>query len=172
MDSWGTVCDDDFGSEEAGVACWQLGYGRHDNSYSTIGVEGSNPPIFLDDLACQGSEQRLADCQHRPWGVSNCKAEEHIALDCRADPCRSGLCLNGATCIALDDVNVTCHCSDVTEGQWCQYSPSVEVRCGQTMEVALPRRHWPGLHEQYITLANQSCVAGGNATHVTLSVPL
>ncbi|XP_076469715.1 scavenger receptor cysteine-rich domain-containing protein DMBT1-like [Babylonia areolata] len=212
--TWGTVCDDGFGSEEAGVACWQLGYGRHGNNYSTIGVDAGGPPILLDDLQCQGSEGRLEQCQHRAWGLNDCKEEEHVELVCQEDPCRSSPCQNDGKCIALDDTSVRCQCSNVTEGQWCEnfidlcqqhnggcshtcingqgsyqcacpdeslqlnadghscYAPTVEVRCGRTMEVAFPRRYWPGLHEQYVTLTNRSCVATGNATHVTISVPL
>ncbi|KAK7493990.1 hypothetical protein BaRGS_00014872 [Batillaria attramentaria] len=146
---WGTVCDDGFGLEEAGVACWQLGFSRASSNYSTVGVDSSNPPILLDDLHCDGTELTLA----------------------QSDPCRDNPCLNAGTCIPEGDTNATCSCDRAHTGRLCEIAPSVQVNCGRTMEVAFPREAWPGLQEKYVTLLNASCSATGNATHVTVLIP-
>jgi len=43
--TWGTVCDDDFGSLHAGIACNQLGYSGY-SSYNFVG----NLPRYSEKL--------------------------------------------------------------------------------------------------------------------------
>ena len=38
--TWGTVCDDNFGSLEAGIACRQLGFTGYSSYYSAEDVYG------------------------------------------------------------------------------------------------------------------------------------
>ncbi|XP_031560314.1 deleted in malignant brain tumors 1 protein-like [Actinia tenebrosa] len=66
---WGTVCDDSFGWDDAKVACRQLGFSKAVHYRHGGGGEG---PVWLDDMACTGSETSLQDCPHRGWGVHNC----------------------------------------------------------------------------------------------------
>jgi len=89
---WGTVCDDSFGDTDAGVACQQLGYpfGRVLSS-SSFG-DGSGQ-IWMDDVACSGSESRLEQCAHQGWGHHNCGHSEDVAIQCWS----TRLAGNGAT---------------------------------------------------------------------------
>ena len=43
--------------------------------------EGSDV-IWLDDVRCNGSEKRLADCSHAGWGEHNCDPSENIGIRC------------------------------------------------------------------------------------------
>ena len=88
-ETWGTVCSDDWNSDNAIVACRQLGYstqGERKGVYSyhayrisypphstgavaltTPGVSGysqGSGPIFLDNTVCDGTESRLIDCDY------------------------------------------------------------------------------------------------------------
>ena len=43
--------------------------------------QGSGP-IYLDDLACVGTETDIEDCGHRGLGVSNCGHGEDVGVVC------------------------------------------------------------------------------------------
>ena len=81
--AWGTVCDDSWGVPDAIVVCRQLGFsaiGPVARSRAFFG-QGTGM-IFLDDVACTGSETRLSDCtattQH------NCAHSEDAGVTCVA----------------------------------------------------------------------------------------
>ncbi|XP_072171853.1 scavenger receptor cysteine-rich domain-containing group B protein-like [Diadema setosum] len=79
-DEWGTVCDDQWGYDEAKVVCSQLGFPGVDDSYVSFG--SGTGTIHLDDVSCLGSESRLADCTHRGWGSNNCQHTEDVGVRC------------------------------------------------------------------------------------------
>ena len=79
---WGTVCDDGFGIEEATVVCRQLGYSGAVGALYNQDVVAGSGTIWLDDLACNGSETGLSDCAHAGWGSSNCLHAEDVGVQC------------------------------------------------------------------------------------------
>ena len=81
---WGTVCDDSWGSSDATVACRQMGFVSVSDSYSSrFGSGASSQSIWLDDVACSGSESRLIDCDHAGIGRDNCGHSEDVGIVCR-----------------------------------------------------------------------------------------
>ena len=101
---WRFVCDDKFGEEEAKVVCGHLN--RKDMDIPalpafTLSLEtGFNPYVlsgdwnlhpgpnkwWLDDVVCEGTEDSLADCEHREWGQFNCGNPERVGVYCGAPP--------------------------------------------------------------------------------------
>jgi len=90
---WGLVCDDylhwkDYKGPE--VACYQLGYGRKGVLKKPQAV-GSPVnwfrfmPILLDNVKCNGSESRIDQCRHNPFGDHNCATAEAAGLDCNPE---------------------------------------------------------------------------------------
>lgn len=79
MGEWRPVCDDGFDMQAANVACRQLGYS---SATSYMRVEGSSSTFWLDDLMCDGTELRLADCRHPGWGIENCSSYECVQVVC------------------------------------------------------------------------------------------
>ena len=84
---WGSVCDDLFDSNEAQVVCRQLGY--TDYQLSVVVRNGffgqGQTAIHLDDLNCDGSERRLADCSHPGVGNHNCAHFEDVGVICHGE---------------------------------------------------------------------------------------
>jgi len=81
---WGTVCDDEFDSNDARVACRQMGKTGGVKYYSSWGHQGNSATgkIWLDDLACTGSESSLFDCPRNGLGNHNCGHHETVHMYC------------------------------------------------------------------------------------------
>lgn len=78
---WGTVCDDSWGADDANVVCRQLGYSRY-GAIPRLGAffGAGRGNIFLDDVACNGTEQRLVDCMAS--STHNCIHNEDAGVTC------------------------------------------------------------------------------------------
>ena len=83
---WGSVCDDSWGAANVGVICKQLGYGSAgvlwDDSHIIFGPVDFNIPIWLDDVYCDGSEGSIEECDHGPWGVTDCSHYQDVGVAC------------------------------------------------------------------------------------------
>uniref|UniRef100_A0A8D1FXT8 SRCR domain-containing protein n=1 Tax=Sus scrofa TaxID=9823 RepID=A0A8D1FXT8_PIG len=76
---WGTICDDDWDNSDATVFCRMLGYSSGSAVYNVGGGTGT---IWLDNVACKGSEFTLWDCGKNTWGSHNCNHNEDAGVNC------------------------------------------------------------------------------------------
>ena len=108
---WRYVCDDNWDKKDADVACRQAGYprGAYRARAGSYYVSLVNVELWLSELACNGNESSLAECD-RPgdWGEHHCSPEhEKAGAVCRADafptgaPTITGSAQVGRTLLAL-----------------------------------------------------------------------
>ena len=80
---WGTVCNDEWSTEEAQVVCRQLGLPYTAAQVSDEGHFGEGVgPIWMDDVSCIGSENNLWECGHLEWGNNDCEHLEDAGVIC------------------------------------------------------------------------------------------
>ena len=87
--AWGTVCDDLWDLNKAGVICWQLGCGRAITALGKAHLGPGSGDILLDDLQSSGSKSRLSQCPSSGWADPNCGHHEDAGV------------VSPATCLSL-----------------------------------------------------------------------
>ena len=80
---WGTVCDDGWGYNSAGVVCRQLGFGSYGYSHFRAYFGEGSGPIWLDSVRCIGNETMLLNCYHLGINITRfCSHSEDIGVRC------------------------------------------------------------------------------------------
>ena len=86
---WKGICDDGaddenlgWGTEEAQVVCRQLGFAGGTPITQINGT--TSPPIYylLDEVECDGTEDKLLDCDHAERGIHDCTTLEYAGVFC------------------------------------------------------------------------------------------
>ena len=78
---WGTVCDDDWSTNDGMVACGQLGLSYVRITISASFGEGEGM-IWLSNLLCRGSESQLLNCSHSGFGAPDCDHSKDAGVVC------------------------------------------------------------------------------------------
>ena len=80
--SWGTVCDDEWGFEDAHVICQMLGYGSASIA-DTKKFGAGDGDINLDEVRCTGTEETIFDCNFKGCKRHNCQHHEDVGIVCK-----------------------------------------------------------------------------------------
>ena len=81
-DQWGTICDHGWDINDTTVLCKQLGFSQASQAYSGATHGQGTGPIWMDYVACSGSESHIYDCSHRGWGNNSCTHGNDASVRC------------------------------------------------------------------------------------------
>ena len=80
--TWGTVCDDSWDIDDANVVCLQLNYSGAVSAFGQGYFGAGSGPIHYDEVICNGTEERLAECFHLGIGIHNCNHSQDAGVVC------------------------------------------------------------------------------------------
>ncbi|PFX27283.1 Low-density lipoprotein receptor-related protein 6 [Stylophora pistillata] len=164
--TWGTICDDYWGIEEANVICRMLGYAEGAWSTHCCGwYDRYSTPnqIWLDDVHCDGDEDSITECRHGGWGSHNCLHSDDVGVVCKYTPLpRPGQILRLADGIRDGEGRVEIfhdgHWGTVCDDSWDKKDADVVCRqLGYREAINAPTRALFGEGNGHIWLAHVNC---------------
>eukprot|EP00057_Strongylocentrotus_purpuratus_P029544 XP_011684018.1 PREDICTED: deleted in malignant brain tumors 1 protein-like [Strongylocentrotus purpuratus] len=81
-DTWGTVCDNGWGMDEARVICKSLGYPDVLQAYGNASFGQGTGDILLDEVDCIGNESSIFYCYHGGVGLTFCSHQDDAGVRC------------------------------------------------------------------------------------------
>ena len=78
QNSYGGVCDSNFGSDESRVACYQLGFSVSVSHYEY--GQAQDPILTIND--CEATGTWLANCSRSGWRDGVCGSGQYVGLEC------------------------------------------------------------------------------------------
>ena len=82
LGEWGTVCDDLWDLTDALVVCRQQGYPEAVSAPGNAFFGPGSGAIWYDNVACDGTENNIAECDHNGLGIENCVHSEDAGVVC------------------------------------------------------------------------------------------
>uniref|UniRef100_A0A8D0CQ18 SRCR domain-containing protein n=1 Tax=Sander lucioperca TaxID=283035 RepID=A0A8D0CQ18_SANLU len=130
---WGTVCDDDWDIDDARVVCRQLRCGPVQYATSSASFGQGTGPIWMDNVACTGSESSLSECRHPGFGTHDCGHGEDAGVICSAPKPRLRLVNGNTPCSGRVEILHNNQWGTVCDDNWDINDAKVvcrQLRCG------------------------------------------
>ncbi|XP_078614102.1 sushi, nidogen and EGF-like domain-containing protein 1 [Branchiostoma floridae x Branchiostoma japonicum] len=128
--TWGTICDGNWGIEEAQVVCREIGHGGAVAAFGSAHFGQGSGTIWLNNVDCAGNEDSLSTCPLLSDVTNTCTHADDAGVQCRdLDDCRPNPCQNGGTC--LDQVDdFACLCRHPYDGKTCDINTADPCQSG------------------------------------------
>eukprot|EP00057_Strongylocentrotus_purpuratus_P012219 XP_011666693.1 PREDICTED: deleted in malignant brain tumors 1 protein-like [Strongylocentrotus purpuratus] len=82
LGTWGTVCDDNWGLNDANVVCKMLGYERAENFSCCAAFGLGSGTIVLDEVECEGTEPNIGHCRRSGYEIHDCDHSQDVGVSC------------------------------------------------------------------------------------------
>ncbi|XP_075963432.1 lysyl oxidase homolog 3B [Anarhichas minor] len=79
---WGTVCDDRWNLQSAGVVCRELGFGSAKEALTGGRMGQGMGPIYMNEVKCIGHEKSIWNCPFKNITSEDCQHVEDAAVRC------------------------------------------------------------------------------------------
>ena len=80
---WGTICDDGWDDIDATILCKELGFLNGTATHWAQFGSGITSPVWLHQVNCMGSENKLSHCMHPGAGnIGNCSHAQDVGVKC------------------------------------------------------------------------------------------
>ena len=154
---WGTVCSDSWDINDANIVCKQLGFPQATQAFTGAYHGQGSGPIWLDDVACSGSESLLSDCSHPGWGINDCTHSKDASVQCSYGSSLVRL-VNGGASHGRVEVKFNGTWGTVCDDYWDESDSNVTCRqLGFSGALSAPRRAAYGEGLDPIWLDNVNC---------------
>ena len=90
--SWGWVCDEGWGKQDADVVCRELGYQVSSAAQSSVVSEADHGVIWMNNVHCGGNESSLSSCIHGGWKNHSCEKGQKAGLVCSGQEGNFDIC--------------------------------------------------------------------------------
>uniref|UniRef100_W5LVJ7 SRCR domain-containing protein n=1 Tax=Lepisosteus oculatus TaxID=7918 RepID=W5LVJ7_LEPOC len=81
-ETWGSVCDSDFGWQDAEVVCRELDCGVPSQVLKGAHFGKGEGQVWTEELQCQGNESQIFSCPKSSTTSQNCTHENNVGLVC------------------------------------------------------------------------------------------
>ncbi|CAM4563960.1 unnamed protein product [Leuciscus chuanchicus] len=165
---WGTVCDDDWDMTDAGVVCREIGCGEALEAVRDTRFGQGSGKIWMDFVACRGSESTLKNCGSLGWGVHrDCNHQYDAGVRCSEtiNYGRFGLVDGSHLCSGRVEMYIGGRWSTVCDAAFDQQDAEVvcrELDCGAPVQVLGEDAFGKGDAQMW----TQEIQCRGNETHI------
>ncbi|XP_032329259.1 scavenger receptor cysteine-rich type 1 protein M130 isoform X2 [Camelus ferus] len=137
---WGTVCDDGWDSDDAAVACKQLGCPTAITAIGRVNASEGTGHIWLDSVSCEGHESAVWHCKHHEWGKHYCNHNEDAGVTCSdGSDLELRLTGGGSRCAGTVEVEIQKLIGKVCDRTWGLKEADVVCRqlgCGSALKTS------------------------------------
>ncbi|KAL6460152.1 hypothetical protein MHYP_G00319110 [Metynnis hypsauchen] len=162
-ETWSTVCDTNFGQQDAEVVCRELGCGLPVEVLRVAAFGRVEGQVWSEELQCRGNEFQISFCPTSP--SHNCTHDNDVGLVC-AGHTQARLVNGSDSCSGRVELQYLSEWGSVCDVNWDMKAASVlcgELKCGSA--VAVLGSDWFGEGSGQIWADVFDCQ--GNETHLS-----